>query len=147
MSVKENKAIIQRWIEEAWNKGKMEVFDEIIAPDCPWRKGHGPDAFKSWCSQQHTLCPDLHMTIEEIVAEEDKAVVYCEFQGTLTGEMAGWVKPTGRHVTVKPVQFMRFSEGKIIELRHLQDYLDTYQQIGIVPSTEELIRQANSQQA
>jgi steroid delta-isomerase-like uncharacterized protein len=146
MSVKENKAIARRWIEEAWNQGKMEVLDEIIGPDCPWGKGRGPDPFKSWYSEQYTLCPDLHMTIEEIVAEDDKVVVYIEFQGTVTGEMEGWPKPTGKHVTVRAVQFMRFRDGKIVELRHLQNVLDSFQQVGILPPTEEIVQQAIAKQ-
>jgi predicted ester cyclase len=124
----------------------MEALDEIIAPDCPWGKGRGPEPFKGWYSEQYAGCPDLHLTIDEIVAEDDKAVVYCTLQGTMTGEVEGWVKPTGQPITVRAVQLMRFRDGKIVELRHMQDLLDTFQQVGILPPTEEIVQQAIAQQ-
>jgi len=123
------------------------VFDDIIAPDCPLGKDGGPEAFRNWCTEQYTFCPDLHMTIDEIVTEDDKAVIYVEFQGTLTGKVDGWIEPNGKHVIANVVQYMRFVDGKIIEFRHLQNMLDTFQQVGIVPPTEELIKQAQAKQA
>jgi len=46
----QNKAAIRRWVEEAINKGKVDVLDELLAPNYvyhgPGQELHGPAALK-----------------------------------------------------------------------------------------------------
>ena len=71
MSVEENKALIQRYIEEVWNKGSIDVLDELY--EARFNGGYGGVAgLKAAITSYRTSFPDLHFTIEEAIAEEDK---------------------------------------------------------------------------
>ena len=71
MSIEANKAFVQRYVEEPWNKGNVDVLDEICAPNFDLRGG-GVEAFKATIKTFRTSFPDLHFTVEEIIAEGDK---------------------------------------------------------------------------
>ena len=73
----ENKAVLHRFYDEFINPGNLDVADEIIAPDCPLYfgstfMGTGPEAFKQTRTIMYSGFPDLHLTIEEMVAEGER---------------------------------------------------------------------------
>lgn len=71
-----NKALVQRMFDEIWNKGNLDVVDEIIATNYvnPSDNIRGPEEFKQFVAGLLTGFPDLHMTIEDQIAEGDKEV-------------------------------------------------------------------------
>lgn len=78
MSTEENKAVLRRH-EEAFNNGDLAVADETIAPNYVYhgsggQEFKGPEGFKQIITMMHTAFPDLHFTIEDMVAEGDKMV-------------------------------------------------------------------------
>ena len=70
------------------------------------------------------------MTIEAMVAEEDKVAVYLVFEGPQTGEFIG-VPPTGKTVKFSFMTLLRIADGKIIEKRATYDRYDILQQLGV----------------
>ena len=73
----ENKVVLRRFYDEFFNGGNLDVADEIIAPDCPLYfgsmfMGTGPEAFKQTRAMMSAGFPDLHLTIEEMVAEGER---------------------------------------------------------------------------
>ena len=82
MSAEENKALIRRFYEEC-NRGKetaMTAMEELYAaPAYVW---HGPGVFpdldragmKQMMPAFFTAFPDLHYTVEDLIAEGDKVV-------------------------------------------------------------------------
>jgi predicted SnoaL-like aldol condensation-catalyzing enzyme len=78
MSIEENKALARRVIEEMFNNGNLDVADELIAPDYVDHDPampediHGPEGFKEYVSVYRSAFPDLHIQIEDQVAEGDK---------------------------------------------------------------------------
>ena len=79
--------------DEAWNEGKLDVVDEICAPDYvgegPYGDEHGPESVKSGILTRRQAFPDIHATIEDIIASEDKVVARLTFRGTHKGEFLG----------------------------------------------------------
>ena len=143
MSVEQNKAIIRRWIEEAWNQGKVELADEFYAADFsavdaddPERILHGPADIKQYAIRLRAAFPDIHFTIDHLFAEGDKVVGTFTIRGTHQGYY-GDIAPTGRKVVFKAVDIWRFANGKIAERCVASiDRLGLLQQLGAVPAVE-----------
>jgi predicted SnoaL-like aldol condensation-catalyzing enzyme len=80
MSTEENKALARRVLEEMFNKGNLDLADEVFAPDYVDHDPampediRGPEGFKEYVSMFRTAFPDLHLEIEDQVAEGDKVV-------------------------------------------------------------------------
>src|ERR687893_751075 len=144
MSVEENKAIFRRYVQEIPNQGNMkiadEIFDRYIAhqPDGSTLE-RGPEDVKRFTGEFHSAFPDLHVSIEDQIAEGDKVVSLCTIRGTHQVEFRGmW--PTGKEIALKGVTTFRFSpEGKVIET------WDSYDQMSLMrQSTEQELRLARS---
>ena len=79
MSIEENKAIVRRWSEELWSQGKLDVADEIVAPDYVRHDpgdpfpARGPEDVKRLVSMLRGMLPDLTITIEDMIGEGDKS--------------------------------------------------------------------------
>jgi predicted ester cyclase len=134
----ENKAIVRRGIEEIWNKKTPALIDEIFATSCvlhnPDGVLHGPSGFRQIYSTYVTAFPDLHFTIEDIVAEGDKVVTCYTARGTHQGDLRG-IAPTGKQVTVMGMVIDRFAGGKLVESRAVWDTLSFMQQLGVVSTS------------
>jgi steroid delta-isomerase-like uncharacterized protein len=134
MSTEQNKETIRRHVEEIFNKGKLAVADEIISPDYVY---HGPigeykglDGFKQMVTMVLKIFPDIHYTIDDMVAEGDKIAIRYTMTGTFQGEFMG-IPPTGKRIKMAQAFFYRFKNGKEIEALPFSDNLDMYRQMGI----------------
>ena len=120
MSAEENKALARRVIEEMFNKGNLDVADELIAQDYVDHDQampediHGPEGFKDYVSMYRSAFPDLHIQIEDQIAEGDKVVTRWTGTGTHEGELAG-IAPTDNQVTLPGMEIVRISDGKLVE--------------------------------
>jgi steroid delta-isomerase-like uncharacterized protein len=142
MSVEENRALIQRFVEEAFNRGNLGVVDEIYSPDYV---GHtagapeqtsGPEGVKGFVGLYRSAFPDLHTTIEDIVTEGDKLAYRWTAVGTHQGELFG-VPPSSNRVELTGITIERMEGGKIVETYNNFDQLGMMRQIGAIPSPEQ----------
>jgi steroid delta-isomerase-like uncharacterized protein len=140
MSTEENKALVRRSVEEGWNKGNLAVFDEITTPDFinhdPAEPAvHTLEDYKQMIAENRRTFPDLHVTIEDLIAEGDKVVLRSTLYGTHTGDITTPmpIPATGKQVVVSGITINRFAEGKVVESWQLTDMLGFYQQIGLIP--------------
>ena len=83
-----------------------------------------------------TAFPDLHFTIEELVAEGDIVAGRLTMSGTHRGPLRG-IPPTGRSVQQDHMHFVRFREGKAIEHWGVRDEMGMMRQLGLIPYPEE----------
>ena len=116
MPIEENKAFVQRYVEEPWNQGNVAVLDELCAPNFHLEGLGGVEAFKEAITAFRTGFPDLHFTIEEIIAEGDKVAYRWTARGTHQGEYAG-IAPTGKTITATGITILRIVDGKVVEDR------------------------------
>jgi len=135
MSLEENKAVVRRFIE-AYNKRNLDLFDEFIAPDYVDHTNQvDRDGLKQLLTMAFAGFPDLHETIEDIIAEGDKVWIRVKTTGTHTGEWRG-LAPTGKKITSEGVDIYRIVNGKLTEYRNVNDQLGFLIQLGLVEYTE-----------
>ena len=139
MSEEANKALMRRMVEEILNSGNLEAADEIFAPDyvlhdpASPEEVRGPEGFKRFVGMFHAAFPDLHLTIEDQIAEGDsKMVTRYRVSGTHRGDLMG-LPPSGKRVTFVGVGVTRTSDGKFVETWEHYDALGLMQQLGVVP--------------
>ena len=140
----QNKASFRRYLEEAWNQSNLEVVDETFdryvshQPDGSVLE-RGPEDVKRFIKEFRSAFPDLHLIIEEQLAEGDKVVSHGTIQGTHQGEFRG-MAPTGKEREIKGMAIFRFSsEGKVVES------WDSYDQLSLMrQSIEQELRVARS---
>jgi steroid delta-isomerase-like uncharacterized protein len=151
VSVEQNKAIIRRFIEELWNDRKLDVADEIFAVDCvthQLRSGSSvvaaprdPEILKKHIAEWLAGFPDLRFDIEQMFAEADQVVSQIVMQGTHTGTWLG-IGRTDKQVSIRMITIHRIIDGKIVEDWVLVESLGFYQQLGLIPATQEIVAKA-----
>jgi predicted ester cyclase len=139
MSTKDLKALERRFVNE-FNKGKaaaMAVIDELIATNNVSHTAsgmdiHGLKGIKQIFNDWFDAFPDYHMTIDDIVAEGDKAVIRLTWTGTHKGAYMG-IPPTNKKVTMWGIEIDRLVGGKCVEAWARMDTLGFMQQLGVIP--------------
>jgi len=133
MSVEKNKAILHRYVEEIWNQGKLAVIDELVAPTMivhfPGFDTKGLEEYRQSFTLFRTAFPDLHSTIEHVVAEGDMVATRWVNQATHKGTYMG-IAPTGRQVSWTSSSIYRIVDGKVAESWSDMDSLGLLQQLG-----------------
>jgi steroid delta-isomerase-like uncharacterized protein len=137
MSAEENKAIVRRFLDEAWNMGELSVLDEICAPSYVYHDPANPqvtnlEAYKQYIAAVRAAAPDLQFTAEDVLAEGDKVAVRWTFRGTAENEFQG-IPPTGEQLAFTGMNIYRLSQGKIAENWSNWDTLGWLQQVGVIP--------------
>jgi predicted ester cyclase len=132
------KALARRIADEIWTQGKLDVIDEVIAPEFVGQSPtdgefRGPAGFRQLVERYHSAFSNVVMRIDSLVAEGDTVATHWTATGIHTGELMG-VAPTGREVKVEGVQFDRVRDGKIVESQGLFDALGLLQQVGALPA-------------
>ena len=134
MSLEENKAIICKMIE-AINKQNLASLDELMAPDCVLhmhaQQIQGLEVNKQVIEDEIKAFPDLHVAIEDIIAEGDKVCVRLQETATHTGEYRG-LAPTGNKLSYTVVAIWRIVDGKIVEGWIVYDQMDFLKQLGVI---------------
>jgi steroid delta-isomerase-like uncharacterized protein len=135
-----NKAVSRRDFEEAMNQGKLEVYDEIVAPEVVLHTTSGDftgiEGFKAVASMYLIAFPDFHLTIEDMVAEGDLVCTRFTNTGTHQGELMG-IPATGASIVVTGMAIHRITDGRIQEAWLSADALGMMQQLGVMPPTRE----------
>jgi steroid delta-isomerase-like uncharacterized protein len=135
-----NKATFSR-LHDAMNSRDAEVIaktiDELFVPDVVIRTplpidATGAQAMKEVWTVLLRAFPDLHVAVEDVIAEEDKVVCRNTVTGTHQGEYMG-LPPTGRFVTYNEIFIFRFAGGRIAETWGVVDVLSQMRQLGLLP--------------
>jgi|Tabmets5t2r1_1033131.scaffolds.fasta_scaffold31043_1 steroid delta-isomerase-like uncharacterized protein len=134
MSAEENKALARR----AWElMANPDLLDEVYASDVVWHEPdqdiEGVEQARQFVSMYKTAFPDIHATVEDLIAEDDKVVSRVTIRGTHQGEIEEFGPPTGRQVELAGISISRIEGGKIVEDWDSYDNLSLMQQLGLVP--------------
>lgn len=130
-----NKTIINRYFEEVWNKGKLDVLDEIMStnyinhsPGMP-NPPRGPEGLKPIVTAIREAFPDLHYVIKNIVVTDDQVAIHVIMNGTHKGDFFG-IAPTGKTIEVNQMQIERIKDGMMSEHWRVTDDLSLLKQLG-----------------
>jgi steroid delta-isomerase-like uncharacterized protein len=134
----DNKTFVRSTVEEMWSTGNAKLIDEHMAPNYVLHKpptGFTPDrdGLKGILQALRSAFPDLRMTVEDVIAEDDKVVQRRLYQGTHKAELFG-IPATGKSVSVSQIIVSRVADGKFVEEWAETDFLGMLQQLGVVPS-------------
>jgi steroid delta-isomerase-like uncharacterized protein len=139
MSAEDNAEAARRILEEGFNEGRLEVFDEVCAPDVVSHDPAQPEdvlgieAHKERVRGYRTAMPDLHVTLEDVVSAGDKVATRWTARGTNDGEFMG-MPPTNRPVEITGLSLDRFDEdGQVVETWDQWDNVGFMSQLGISP--------------
>ena len=137
----ENIARFQRLVEEGINQGKLEVMDELLAPDILDHQWYGPGyppsraGIKALTAALRTAFPDdLHAVATTLVASNDGRQTFAIIRttGTHTGPYLG-VPPSGRKIALDIEEAARWENGKMVEHWGVADNLGLLSQLGFFP--------------
>ena len=137
MSEEEKKALVSRIAADIWNRGDLEVVDEVMAADAPYHGPHMPNGLgdrESWrqaIAGYRGAFPDSHVTFDELIVSGDTVVGRWRATGTHTGPLPG-LPPTGKPIALGGITIYRIADGKIIEAWEQLDMLGMWQQLGVV---------------
>jgi predicted ester cyclase len=126
---------------EAFNRGRLEVIDEVVADnsvdhgELPPGLPPGKEGVKLFVKALRSAFPDLKITLGLQVAEGDLVVQQATSTGTMKGEFAG-MPPSGKKATWEAIHITRIKDNKIVEHWAVQDQLGMLQQLGFMPTPE-----------
>lgn len=133
---KENVALVYRWFDEVWNKGRAEAIDEMFAADgIAHGLGEvgvdvkGPAAFKPFFEKLRGAFSDFEVTVEDALAEDDKVAARWTARLTHAGDQLG-IPATNQQAVVSGMTFARVKDGQIIEAWNNWDIHGLMQQLG-----------------
>jgi predicted ester cyclase len=135
----ELKTKLRRAIEEGWNKGNLDAWDEVYAAD--YVHNRPPLAvFRSLEDEKQSVAATLsaysesHITIHEMVMEGDITMWRWTWQARHTGQSPDLpIPPTGKEVTLVGCNVSRWANGKVVEEWEYSDYLGFLMQLGVIP--------------
>ena len=144
MGIEQNKVIMQRYFDELFNNQDYSKADEIIHGDFTYSFGggfKGVEGHKKHTADIHSMFSNLQARILDMAVEENKAVVLGEMTGIHDKELNG-IPATNKSFSYRYANVYEFKDGKIVRLSTeiVIDMLRFYQALGVLPSTEEIIR-------
>lgn len=132
---------VTEFIARLWNEGNLDDIETFVSPELYIHfldirpDQEGIDALVEWVMGVRTIIPDLEGEFVEQVAEEDLIVLLVHATGTHTGEVPG-IPATGNEIVIDAIWMVRVEDGKITEWWQLEDLLNSYIQLGILPPLE-----------
>ncbi len=130
----DNKALARRSWEVVDNP---DILEEVYAADLVWHEPaqevQGLEEAKQLLAMYKTAFPDLNVTVEDVIAEGEKAVTRWTIRGTHQGEIEEFGPPTGKQAELQGISIHRIEGGKIVEEWNRYDNLSLLQQLGLVP--------------
>jgi steroid delta-isomerase-like uncharacterized protein len=133
-----NKATYRRFVEEVINSGNIDVIPELFSPayvdhSSPPGAPGGLDGVRGIPALFRGGFPDLHFTIEHMIAEGDLVATHVTGKGTQDGPFMG-LPPSGRKANWSSMGFFRVEDGRIAEHWGSPDLLTLMTQLGAIPA-------------
>jgi predicted ester cyclase len=140
VSAEQNKLLVRRYLEEVVNTGNVNDLAAFISPDYVEVHHNTRHAIGLEGAKRHVLgvrqtYPDLHLTVEQQIAEGDWVVTRVTARGTHRGVWLG-MKPTGKVVTMTAVNIDRVVDGRIVEHGGAANLLEPFLEIGAIKVAE-----------
>ena len=144
MGIDENKDVLRRMVDECVNEHRSDLLDRFVAPDVrvhPGTPGAAPDtvgldALRRAFEGFRRAFPDLHITLDQLLAEGDLVAARWTATGTHSGALAG-IEPTRTEVAWSGTDIYRLTDGRVAEWWRNDDFVWLLHQLGrdLVPST------------
>jgi steroid delta-isomerase-like uncharacterized protein len=128
----------------AWNAHDVEASLALYSDDIVWQDVSSPQAFqgkeavRQYIQGWFSAFPDMKLTVKNRVISEDQLAGELEFTGTNNGPLQlapgiPAVPPTGKTVNGRGTYFVRFKDGKAVEVHTYPDAAGMMMQLGLMP--------------
>jgi predicted ester cyclase len=135
--------LVRRWVQDIFNDRNLSAADDLmadvyvehaVAPFGTAEPGpmNGPEGMRRtviWLTDQF---PDLHMTVEAIVADGDLVACRVLSSGTNMGMLNGVIPPTGRRFSAHQTHWFRVENGRLAEHWATREDLPAMIQLGVI---------------
>jgi predicted ester cyclase len=140
MSASANKFLVRRFIEEVVNTGDVSRVREFIAPNYVNHyeqsgKLNGVEGMVGHVRDVRGTYPDLHVTVQQQVAEGDWVATRVIIRGTHRGRWLG-LTPTGRPLEIVGMNLDRVVDGRMVEHWGVANTLEALIAIGALQFRE-----------
>jgi len=121
-----NSTLTYRWMQEVWNEGREDAIDEMMDANAEIHgiddiKERGTVAFKQFFRNFRSQFPQLHVEIEDVLAQDDCETARCVVDATTA---------SGQKVRFSGMTFVKIHQGKILEGWNNFDFMTMYNQLG-----------------
>jgi predicted ester cyclase len=136
VSLEKNKLLVRQYTEKIVNTGKIDEIDEYISPEYyggnrPDRKVVGIEGAKQHILGVRQTYPDLHLTVEQQIAEGEWFITCIKAWGSHQGSWLG-IKPTEKKVEITGVNIDRVIGDRIVEHGGATNLLEAFLEIGAI---------------
>ena len=134
-----NEAVLRRFYDDAFSKGKLSVVDELadrnfVDHDTPLPGfKSGVEGLKQFIGAMRTGFPDLGVAVNDLVSQGEKVWTRVTVTGTHKGSFMN-IPPTGKRISFEGIDIVRFSGGKVAEHWGVIDNLGLLTQLGAIPA-------------
>ena len=130
------KDFISQHYQDIWH-GNLDLVTTLYAPGCiyhdsnsPFELPGGTQGIKQMVTILRTAFPDMVLSIESVILEEDIVVVRWNMAGTHNGPLLA-AAPTGRKISITGISQLRFDNGQVVEEWTNWDALGMLEQLGL----------------
>ncbi len=132
----DSKTVVRRFLEEVANTGDVARVPEFVSQDCrasndPTSTADGIEAMRAHLLGVRTTFPDLHLEVEQQIAEGEWVATRVTATGTHLGEWLG-MRPTGKPVAITAVNLDRVVDGRLVERGGAANMFEALRSIGAI---------------
>ncbi len=103
----QNKDLVRRYYTDVLNGRNLDAVSEFFADD---RLVQG---IRGGCFSYFVAFPDLHVSVEDLIAEGDQVFCRSVMTGTHDGEYKG-IAATGRNISAETAEIYRVADGMFV---------------------------------
>ncbi len=135
-----NEEIVRRWFNEVWNLRREATIDELLTAEstCHAEEGPivGPNDFRSKMYRPFVSAfPDIRVAVDDVIADESKAVVRWTATATHQGIGIG-IPPTARRFKFQGVTWIHIAEGKMMKAWQFSALVEIIRSLSEPPKPE-----------
>lgn len=133
MTAEANEQLLARYVREVWDGGDLDALERYLSPDFkrhvsptlpPLDRNGQIERLRGFRS----AFPDITLTVEDVVARDDRVAFRSTIRGTHRGPLAG-MAATEREIEVTLVDIVRIEEGSFVEQWGGPDMSDLFRQL------------------
>lgn len=133
MSAEANEQLLAGYVREVWDEGNLDALERFLSPDFkrhvsptlpPLDRNGQIERLRGFRS----AFPDITLTVEDVVAGDDRVAFRSTIRGTHSGPLAG-MAPTEKQITVTLVDIVRIEDGLFAEQWGGPDMSDLFRQL------------------
>jgi predicted ester cyclase len=103
----QNKQVVREYYERVLNGRDLDAVGDFFVDE------RIVEGVKGGCFRYFEAFPDLHIALDELIAEGDRVFVRSTMTGTHDGEYKG-IPATGRHVAAESAEVFRVADGRFV---------------------------------